>query len=80
MRCHIEELLKGFFEALEDAIKEEYEIAGQVSDEEWEAIRPMKVDRRNFLLKSVKVLLLYLMSMRNLLLSISEVFGGIWRM
>lgn len=61
---------------MEDAIKEEYEIAAQVSDEEWEAIRPMKLERRNFLLKSVKVLfaikcyfLVSLMSFRNICLT-----------
>lgn len=41
--------------ALDEAIQDEYDIATQVSDEEWEAIRPTKLERRNYLLERVKV-------------------------
>lgn len=48
-------MLSSFSKALDSAIQQEYEIASQVSDEEWEAIRPSKGERRNFLLDNVKV-------------------------
>ncbi|XP_022920713.2 ionotropic receptor 93a isoform X1 [Onthophagus taurus] len=54
IQCHIEEVLDAFSRALESAILDEIDLAGQVSDEEWEAIRPTKSERRNFLLKSMK--------------------------
>ncbi|CAH1987367.1 unnamed protein product [Acanthoscelides obtectus] len=53
-KCHVEELILSFSEALSEAIKDEYEIASQVSEEEWEAIRPTKDERRNFLHANIK--------------------------
>lgn len=46
--------------ALDNAILDETELASQVSDEEWEAIRPNKIDRRDFLLQNVKVCFLFI--------------------
>ncbi|KAF2904261.1 hypothetical protein ILUMI_01909, partial [Ignelater luminosus] len=54
LKCHVEEILEGFMRALDSAILDETELASQVSDEEWEAIRPNKLDRRDFLLQNVK--------------------------
>ncbi|XP_018576793.1 ionotropic receptor 93a isoform X2 [Anoplophora glabripennis] len=53
-KCHSEEVLEGFMKALDEAIQDEYDIASQVSDEEWEAIRPTKLERRNYLLDRIK--------------------------
>lgn len=55
MKCHAEEMLAAFTKSLDIAIQDEIEIASLVSDEEWEAIRPNKLERRNFLLKNIKV-------------------------
>nr|WJJ63358.1 ionotropic receptor 93a [Pachyrhinus yasumatsui] len=54
MLCHIEETLAGFTKSLDDAIVDEYESAAQVSEEEWEAIRPTKLERTKFLLEKVR--------------------------
>nr|AVH87303.1 ionotropic receptor 15 [Holotrichia parallela] len=54
MKCHIEEMLDAFSKALDAAILDEFELAGQVSDEEWDAIRPTKLERRIFLLDIMK--------------------------
>nr|CAH7714859.1 unnamed protein product [Callosobruchus chinensis] len=53
-KCHVEELIMSFSKALSDAVKDEFEIASQVSEEEWEAIRPTKVERRNFLHANIR--------------------------
>ncbi|KAI2474042.1 ionotropic receptor 93a [Diabrotica virgifera virgifera] len=53
-KCHMEELFKSFTRALDLAIQEEFDTASQVSEEEWEAIRPVKSERRDFLLKNMK--------------------------
>ncbi|KAK4883102.1 hypothetical protein RN001_006421 [Aquatica leii] len=58
LRCHAEEILHGFTKALEQAIIEEAGAAVQLSDEEWEAVRPTKLERRDFLLQNVKKYLL----------------------
>lgn len=47
--------MEAFTRALSAAISEEIEMYEQVSDEEWEAIRPTKLERRNDLLNKVKV-------------------------
>ncbi|CAG9765217.1 unnamed protein product [Ceutorhynchus assimilis] len=52
--CHVEETLHGFIKSLDDAIVEEFEMAAQVSEEEWEAIRPTKVERTKYLTDKVK--------------------------
>lgn len=54
LQCHCEEILSAFTRSLNEAIVAEFETASQVSDEEWEAIRPNKIDRRNSLLQSIK--------------------------
>lgn len=41
--------------ALEKAIIDEMEVAAQVSDEEWEAIRPTKQERSSSLVQQVQV-------------------------
>lgn len=43
--CHAGELLRGFVLALSRIIREETAIYGQISDEEWETIRPSKAER-----------------------------------
>ncbi|KAG5884877.1 hypothetical protein JTB14_025041 [Gonioctena quinquepunctata] len=53
-KCQIEEILRAFTGALDKAVKEEFETANQIAEEEWEAIRPTKLERRNFLLNRVK--------------------------
>nr|QBB73018.1 ionotropic receptor [Protaetia brevitarsis] len=53
--CHIEELLYSFARALDAATLEELELSSQVSDEEWDAIRPTKSERRTYLLNSIKI-------------------------
>lgn len=56
--CHAEEIVNSFTKALDEAILDEFEIASQVSDEEWNAIRPTKTDRRSWLLDKMKVIFL----------------------
>lgn len=48
-------MLIAFAKALDTAITDELELANQVSDEEWDAIRPTKLERRNYLLNTMKV-------------------------
>ncbi|XP_076250648.1 ionotropic receptor 93a isoform X2 [Rhynchophorus ferrugineus] len=52
--CHIEEILTAFTKSLDNAIVDEYESAAQVSEEEWEAIRPTKQERKSYLLEQMK--------------------------
>lgn len=51
--CHAAEVLRGFVLGLSRMIKEEKSIYGQISDEEWEAIRPTKREKRDNILKFV---------------------------
>lgn len=53
--CHIEELLKSFTISLDRLVREEIDLSNQVSDEEWETIRPTTKDRRASLLSHIKV-------------------------
>ncbi|KAH9631676.1 hypothetical protein HF086_014677, partial [Spodoptera exigua] len=53
--CYCQELMDAFISALEAAIQDEFDVAAQVSDEEWEAIRPNKLQRRDKLLKHMQV-------------------------
>lgn len=46
-------MLKAFVLGLSKAIREEMAIYGQISDEEWEIIRPSKKDRRDGILESM---------------------------
>lgn len=43
--CHAQELLRSFVLGLSRVIREETAIYGQISDEEWETIRPSKQER-----------------------------------
>lgn len=49
------ELLKNFVIALSKLVREEEAIYGQISDEEWEAIRLNKRERRDSMLEHIKV-------------------------
>lgn len=53
--CHIEEILRVLLVAIDKSSTEEYELSNQVSEEEWEAIKPSKVERRNSLLMFLRV-------------------------
>ncbi|KAF9802070.1 hypothetical protein SFRURICE_004321 [Spodoptera frugiperda] len=52
--CYCKELMDAFISALDAAIQDEFDVAAQVSDEEWEAIRPNKMQRRDKLLKHMQ--------------------------
>ncbi|CAH2047486.1 unnamed protein product, partial [Iphiclides podalirius] len=54
MMCYCKEIMDAFVSALDSAVQEEFDVAAQVSDEEWEAIRPTKLQRRDALVKHVK--------------------------
>lgn len=48
-------MMNAFVSALDAAVQDEFEVAAQVSDEEWEVIRPTKSQRRDMLLKHMQV-------------------------
>ncbi|XP_053604949.1 ionotropic receptor 93a [Plodia interpunctella] len=52
--CYSQEMLNAFISALDMAVQDEFDVAAQVSDEEWEAIRPSKLQRREMLLKHMQ--------------------------
>ncbi|XP_052741010.1 ionotropic receptor 93a isoform X2 [Bicyclus anynana] len=52
--CYAQELMDAFISALDTAVQEEFDVAAQVSDEEWEAIRPTKLQRKDTLLKHMQ--------------------------
>ncbi|KAJ8716806.1 hypothetical protein PYW07_003433 [Mythimna separata] len=52
--CYCQELMDAFVSALDAAIQDEFDVAAQVSDEEWESIRPNKIQRRDMLLKHMQ--------------------------
>ncbi|XP_037875093.2 ionotropic receptor 93a [Bombyx mori] len=54
LMCYSQEMMSAFISALDAAIQAEFDVAAQVSDEEWEAIRPSKVQRRDILLKHMQ--------------------------
>lgn len=54
-KCHLYELLRNLALALSKMIREEEAIYGQISDEEWEAIRLTKRERRDSMLDYIKV-------------------------
>nr|AFC91753.2 putative ionotropic receptor IR93a [Cydia pomonella] len=54
LMCYSEEMMNAFISALDSAVQEEFDVAAQVSDEEWEAIRPTKIQRRDTLLKHMQ--------------------------
>lgn len=51
LKCHSNELLRSFVLALSKAIREEAAVYGQISDEEWEIVRPSKRERRDGILE-----------------------------
>ena len=51
VKCHSNELLRSFVLGLSKAIREETAVYGQISDEEWEIVRPTKKDRRDSILE-----------------------------
>ncbi|XP_074038952.1 ionotropic receptor 93a isoform X3 [Leptinotarsa decemlineata] len=53
-KCQIEEIIEAFTRALDEAVQEESDTASQIAEEEWEAIRPTKVERKEFLLGKIK--------------------------
>lgn len=55
MYCLYYELLKNFVLALSKVVREEEAIYGQISDEEWEAIRATKRERRDTMLGYILV-------------------------
>lgn len=55
LMCYCQELMDAFISALDAAVQDEFDVAAQVSDEEWEAIRPNKLQRRDMLLKQMQV-------------------------
>lgn len=54
-KCLFHELMKFFAIGLSKLVREEEAIYGQISDEEWEAIRLSKRERRDSLLEYIKV-------------------------
>ncbi|KAI5639496.1 ligand-gated ion channel domain-containing protein [Phthorimaea operculella] len=54
LMCYCQEMMNAFISALDAAVQDEFEVASQVSDEEWEAIRPSKLQRRDMLLKHMQ--------------------------
>jgi glutamate receptor, ionotropic, invertebrate len=50
VKCLCNELLRSFVLGLSRAIREEMAVYGQISDEEWEIIRPSKKERRDSIL------------------------------
>ena len=55
--CYFEELFKIFALAVSKMVREEAAIYGQISDEEWEAIRQSKKERRDSILEYIRVCL-----------------------
>lgn len=53
--CIYYEMLKNFVMALSKMVREEEAIYGQISDEEWEAIRLTKKERRDDMLEFIQV-------------------------
>jgi glutamate receptor, ionotropic, invertebrate len=56
IKCHAYDIMRGFILGLSRMIREEKAVYGQISDEEWEVIRPTKQERRNEILSSLKVI------------------------
>lgn len=53
--CHVEETTRLLGEALSKNLKEDALLASQLSEEEWDAIRPTKDQRRETLLNYISV-------------------------
>lgn len=54
-KCYLHELLRNLALAVSKIIREEEAIYGQISDEEWEAIRLTKRERRDSMLENIRV-------------------------
>ncbi|RZF36403.1 hypothetical protein LSTR_LSTR002999 [Laodelphax striatellus] len=52
--CHVEEIMLSIGLALQKSVSAELELSEQVSEEEWDAIKPSKSERRATLLTSIK--------------------------
>lgn len=66
--CNFEETLLIFAQSVEKTISMEAAIYGQISDEEWEAIRMSKKERRNVMLKFIRV---YIAPTRSAIMSMT---------
>lgn len=53
IKCHANELLRSFTLGLSHAIREENAFYTQISDEEWEIVRPSKSTRRNEIMQTM---------------------------
>lgn len=53
--CLYHEILRNFVYGLSKLVREEEAIYGQISDEEWEAIRLSKRERRDSMLEHIRV-------------------------
>lgn len=60
--CHAQELIRSFVLALSRIIREETAIYGQISDEEWETIRPSKRERLDHFMEIMSVYNFLIMS------------------
>lgn len=53
--CLVDELMSVFIMAFRALIQEEIELSQRVSEEEWEEIRPSRIDRRQSMISFIKV-------------------------
>ncbi|XP_058063551.1 ionotropic receptor 93a [Anopheles bellator] len=54
MLCYMEKFLLHFVQSLSKLIREEQVVFGQISDEEWEIIRPSKAERKSKFLQMIR--------------------------
>lgn len=55
MLCLVDELMSVFIMAFSALIQQEIELSQRVSEEEWDEIRPSKIDRRQSMVSFIKV-------------------------
>jgi len=53
--CLVDELMSVFIMAFSALIQQEIELSQRVSEEEWDEIRPSKIDRRKSMISFIKV-------------------------
>jgi hypothetical protein len=53
--CLVDELMSMFIMAFSALIQQEIELSQRVSEEEWDEIRPSKIDRRQSMVSFIKV-------------------------
>lgn len=53
--CHFDEVFRIFAIGITRLVAKEAAIYGQISDEEWEAIRLSKRERRDYMIEYIKV-------------------------